>query len=537
MLLGSTSGGARAETGSLAPALRGFYLEAAGDREGALAALRDAVAADAESVELRGALAELLVGSRKLDGALALLDEGLARRPGQPRLLLFRARLQDLMGRREEAAATALEAAAKGAGDEGYGLAVRLLELTGKAAEAEEAARRWAAESPKSADPLLAMGQLKLTRGDKEGARDALTRALELSPGHLESLRTLAGLEEEAGHGEAAAALYRKVVDSNPHDAEARFRLAQLLLKLGRTDEALALLTESQRWTGSDPALALRLGVLFLQADRAAEAETVLRPYAQAHGEDSRGLYLFGVTLLAQKKYEEALAVLGRIPKGAEEYPDALSRRAAALEGLGKREESVKLLEDWLSEHPDDEEVAVSLADLHDDHGNPRAGVDLLERLLARKPSQNPRFYFALGILYDKLKDWAKSVEYMKRSLALAPDDPVVLNYLGYTYADQGVNLEEAEKLVRRALDLKPDDGAITDSLGWVYYKQGRKADAVAALRKAVELSPKDAVIWEHLGDALRAAGDVKGAREAYRKAVEADPGYEAAKKKLEELR
>jgi Flp pilus assembly protein TadD len=70
-----------------------------------------------------------------------------------------------------------------------------------------------------------------------------------------------------------------------------------------------------------------------------------------------------------------------------------------------------------------------------------------------------------------------------------------------------------------------------------VYYKQGRKAEAVAALRKAVELSPKDAVIWEHLGDALKVAGDAQGAREAYGKAVAADPGYEPAKKKLEELR
>lgn len=241
-----------------------------------------------------------------------------------------------------------------------------------------------------------------------------------------------------------------------------------------------------------------------------------------------------GVALLVQKKYDETLAVLGRIPKGAEEYVESLARRAAALDGLGRGEESEKLLLDWLGEHGDDEDVALSLADLYEDHGKGRAAVDLLEGMLARKPSQNPRFYFSLGILHDKLKDWSKSAEYMKRSLALAPDDPVVLNYLGYTYADRGVNLDEAEKLIRRALELKPDDAAITDSLGWVYHKQGRKAEAAATLKKAVELSPKDAVIWEHLGDALQAVGDADAARQAYQKAIEIDPALESAKKKLE---
>jgi len=145
--------------------------------------------------------------------------------------------------------------------------------------------------------------------------------------------------------------------------------------------------------------------------------------------------------------------------------------------------------------------VALALAGLWEDEGEYRTAVDLLEAFIARYEATNASLYFTLGVLYDKLKDWRRSVEYMKRSLELKPDDPHALNYLGYTYAEHGVNLDEAERLILRALEFKPEDGFITDSLGWVYFQQGRYGDAVETLRLAISRAPEDPVIWEHLGD------------------------------------
>jgi tetratricopeptide (TPR) repeat protein len=93
------------------------------------------------------------------------------------------------------------------------------------------------------------------------------------------------------------------------------------------------------------------------------------------------------------------------------------------------------------------------------------------------------------------------SIDTMKMVIKLSPDDAEALNYLGYTYADLGINLDEAETLIQTALKLKPNDGYITDSLGWVYFKRGQYSEALQLLKKAIKLVPDDPVILEHLGD------------------------------------
>jgi Flp pilus assembly protein TadD len=136
----------------------------------------------------------------------------------------------------------------------------------------------------------------------------------------------------------------------------------------------------------------------------------------------------------------------------------------------------------------------------------------------------------------------------MRKVVALDPEDANALNYLGYTYADLGIKLDEAETLVEKAMEFKSDDGYITDSLGWVYYQQGRYEEAVEVLEKAVELVSDDSIILEHMGDAYLKVGRKKDALAFYRKALdrkqedleEEGPGHadgekSAADKKAEE--
>ena len=343
-------------------------------------------------------------------------------------------------------------------------------------------------------------------------------------------------LEEEAGNLEAAEGLYRRVIEVNPHSVEARLRLGQILLRGGAVDEAVKVFEAAERWSGGDPGLRFRLGVLLLQFDRPGEAEKVFRDMAEGHRDDSQARYLLGVSLLAQEEYAEAIEVFARIGPDDAQHSDALVRRAIALGSLERGAEARALLEARLTEAPQDEEVALALAGLFEDGGEYRAAVELLEAFVGRAEVENARVFFTLGVLHDKLKDWQTCAEYMKRSLKLRPDDAHALNYLGYTYADQGVNLEEAERLILRALELRPQDGFITDSLGWVYFKQERFEEAVTILRRAVESAPKDPVIWEHLGDALWKLGKPEQALEAYRKTLEISPDTGSAREKVEQL-
>ncbi len=110
-------------------------------------------------------------------------------------------------------------------------------------------------------------------------------------------------------------------------------------------------------------------------------------------------------------------------------------------------------------------------------------------------------FYFR-GICFERSKQWPKAEADFKKALELYPDQPQVLNYLGYSWVDRGVNLDEAFKMLRRAVDLRPNDGYIVDSLGWAHYKLGHYQEATEALEKAIDLKPADPVVNDHLGDA-----------------------------------
>jgi tetratricopeptide (TPR) repeat protein len=115
--------------------------------------------------------------------------------------------------------------------------------------------------------------------------------------------------------------------------------------------------------------------------------------------------------------------------------------------------------------------------------------------------------FFQRGIAYERLKKWELAEPNFKKALELVPDQPQVLNYLGYSWVDMNINLDEGLGMIRKAVDLRPDDGYIVDSLGWAYYRLGRYEDAVSELERAVELRAADPTINDHLGDAYWRAG------------------------------
>jgi len=140
--------------------------------------------------------------------------------------------------------------------------------------------------------------------------------------------------------------------------------------------------------------------------------------------------------------------------------------------------------------------------------------------------------------LYDKKGDLTRSVESMRLVISLEPENAEALNYLGYTYADKGIHLDEAEGLIRKALLIRPEDGYIVDSLGWVYFKQGRYEEALRELERAESLIPDDPVILEHLGDVYQKVGTYKKALKTYKRAMEKAKDQDQAKigEKIQEI-
>jgi tetratricopeptide (TPR) repeat protein len=137
---------------------------------------------------------------------------------------------------------------------------------------------------------------------------------------------------------------------------------------------------------------------------------------------------------------------------------------------------------------------------------------------------ENTDLLFQLGALYDKLGDFEKMMAQMKEVLRLDPNNADALNYLGYSFADRGIQLEEALKLIQKAMTLKPNMGYITDSLGWVYFKLGDYEKARGELEKANQLTPDDPVITEHLADSYYQLRRIEKAIELYQKALTLEP-------------
>jgi tetratricopeptide (TPR) repeat protein len=177
---------------------------------------------------------------------------------------------------------------------------------------------------------------------------------------------------------------------------------------------------------------------------------------------------------------------------------------ALNLDSLERTDEARQQLEKLIASHPDDLEAILALGNILRDRKHYAECADAYSKAIDLIPNPTKPtwtvFYFR-GICFERSKQWAKAEGDLKKALELYPEQPHVLNYLGYSWIDQGVNLDEGMRLIKRAVEQRPDDGYIVDSLGWAYYRIGKYDEAVKNLERAAELKPMDPTINDHLGD------------------------------------
>jgi tetratricopeptide (TPR) repeat protein len=205
------------------------------------------------------------------------------------------------------------------------------------------------------------------------------------------------------------------------------------------------------------------------------------------------------------KRSEEAIAAYQSVPETSPLREDAEIQIALELDGMGKADEAMKRLQDMVAARPHDVEALSALASLQRStkkYEEAAATYDKAVAAVGIPQRDNWTLFYFRGISFERSKQWPKAEADFKTALELYPDQPLVLNYLGYSWVDQGVNLEEAFKMLRRAVELRPNDGYIVDSLGWAHFKLGQYADAAQTLERAVNLKPADPVLNDHLGDA-----------------------------------
>lgn len=246
------------------------------------------------------------------------------------------------------------------------------------------------------------------------------------------------------------------------------------------------------------------------------------------------GRMLLSDTYETGKHPAAALRALGAVPPGDPLIAIVQLRRAALEEQLGRSEEAMGALERIAREHPDSELPLAQLGDILRAKNRFEDAVAAYDQAIARvgQPTRAawPLFY-ARGIAEDRSHRWTKAEADFKQALALAPDQPYVLNYLAYSWADHGDNLPEARQMLEKAAAMRPNDGSIVDSLGWVLLRQGQTDQAIHSLEQAAEMSPEDSTINGHLGDAYFAAGRKLEATYQWRRALTLKPDPDDAAK------
>ncbi len=239
------------------------------------------------------------------------------------------------------------------------------------------------------------------------------------------------------------------------------------------------------------------------------------------------------------KQYEQAIDIYETVPANDPLRTTAEIQIGLVLESMGRSEDAAARLKLIAEDQPRNEDALSALGNLQRAHKQYLPAVDSYTRALAvsTKPEAAswPLYYFR-GISYERAKLWPKAEADLETALRLLPEQPLVLNYLGYSWVDQGLNLERAFGMLRRAVELRPTDGYIVDSLGWAYFKLGRHEDAVRELERAIDLKPSDPVINDHLGDAYWRVGRKLEARFQWNHARDLGPEPEDKEKILRKI-
>lgn len=344
----------------------------------------------------------------------------------------------------------------------------------------------------------LAYAQHASATGDQKLARSILDEYIKKSPSNAHPVaKALA--KELAGNDEQTPLLIEKPIDG----------VAEVLYGLG---EALA----QEATMASVGAIYLQMA-LYLQPD-----------------------HTFALAALANyfettKKHEEAIAAYDRIPANSPLHEAVEIRKALNLNQLERVDEAKALLEKLVAADPKDIKPLDALGSImraRKRYGEAAEYYTKIITLLGPRPDKrNWSYFYARGTCYERLKRWSLAEPDLQKALQMAPDQPHVLNYLGYSWVDQNKNLRQGLSLIEKAVNLKPDDGYIVDSLGWAHYRLGNYKEAVRYLERAVELRPEDPVLNDHLGDAYWRVGRRNEARFQWFQALTLNPEPEDAER------
>ena len=390
--------------------------------------------------------------------------------------------------------------------------------------EAEQAIRAGLARAPESAVGHYHLGRLLLDAGKGEEAAASLERAIAVNPSFEPAYLALASIYESRQEQDRAVAVLRKYLQTvNSRNRDIRHQLVRLYVAAKDYQGARKELNDLLAEDPSDLDAQLRLALLYgeekeypkaidqlIQILKVRPTELKIRDYLGFIYEESKDTkkaietYTFNIQL--EPSYFEGHLHLGLLFYRLKQFPEAITHLTHARTINAKQPEA---------------HIVLGLTYLQQDQ------FDDAARALEEGIIQNPKsadLHFNLGTVYDKLNRFDDVVRVMEIAIKLEPHHADALNYLGYSYAERGVKIDQALSLTKQAVALKPSNGYYVDSLAWALFKSGLLTEALTEMKRAVALAGDDPVLYEHLGDIYAKQRNLSEAREAWLHALELDP-------------
>ena len=511
VLPASTAGAAQTIEDPELDSLSGMYLAArtadvGKDIASAAAFYRSALENDPENLYLLERTVVLTAAAGDIDEAVAFAREMLDRVPGNPAARLIVAVDLIKQQRFADAAGGLADSDSSALTDLTRALLIAWAEFgQGEVDQAIAQLSALKGESWYEPFKLLHVGYIALASGRTEEALKTLAEARAADPNAVRVTEAYARALAVSGRSEEAESAIRDFITRFPDNALARAALADILAGRGQEiDVANPVIGAAEALAG--------IGAAVGQEGGAEIASLYLRLSLFLDPGTAGGLasLSLGNLLDASGQGDKAIATFESIAPEAPFRALGVLRAALALDRMDRTDEAERAFREAIRRDPEDVQSYISFGNML--RGRERfdeaaeqytLGIDRIA-----KPTQVDwsLFYFR-GIAYERTGDWDKAEADFREALKLYPEQPLVLNYLGYSLVDKGLKLDEALAMIRKAVELRPTDGYIVDSLGWAFYRLGRYDEAVTELERAIALRPEDPVIQDHLGDAYWKTG------------------------------
>jgi tetratricopeptide (TPR) repeat protein len=502
-----------------------------GNEEEALAELREVTKLDPSASLPLLQLIRGYVRAKDYENALIMTERAIKQQPKEPHLWVVLGEIHQQLGH-FEAAGMAFQRAIEMSPDNpiAYGALVELHEATNDLVGAIEVYEHLLSLRPQASGLHFQLGASLIRLGDLEGAQERLKKALALNPklARAHFLLGLAALEEkDSRRGAAHLLAYLK---SRPKDGEAMEYLATALARMERYDEAAGWLLKMSQHKDLQPSHHLVLMYLLMRQGKTEPVEELAPPL------DAPALSVFFTAAARRQRGAPFLPLL----KGLDDVESDLDQECSQslsrfLYLLGEEKAGAWVMENlrFFQEHASSKALDMLECRMLMSLGKYEEAVPALEKYLERwGKGYWPHYYLALCA--EELDRFEDTEKHLKACMTFRPDEPELLNFLGYLYAEKNVKLGEAKHLLEQALSLEPDSPYYLDSMGWLYYRQGNVDKAIAFIQRALYgMGKDDAVLRDHLGDAHFLKGDVPRALFEWERAHRLDPELEGLAEKL----